>query len=131
MIQGVTNFGSLTSRTGCNLTFTDFDLNKDGMISEEEYNSVLQDNGIDLVQFSVADKDNNKVLSEYEFLIWGQKIQMQDSVNSLAGQIAQDFSGDNSKYISQVMQSLKELIVNFADSYNDDISTMAAAFEQK
>lgn len=130
MFQGVTNFGSLTSKTGRNLVFTDFDLNKDGMITEDEYNSVLKENGLDIVQFSSADTDENKVLSEYEFLIWGQKIQMQDSVNSLAGQIAQDFSGANSTYISQVSQDLKELIQNFADNYHDDISVMALVFDQ-
>lgn len=130
MFQGVTNFGSLTSKTGRTLTFEDFDLNKDGKISEDEYNSVLNDNGIDIVQFANADKDNDKVLSDYEFLLWGQKIQMQDSVNALAGQIAQDFSGTNSKYINQVTQSLKDLIDTFSENYQDNVSIMALAFEQ-
>ena len=126
--NGINNFGSLTTTSGQKLTFKDFDVNSDGKVTKEEYDQVLKEMNLDTVDLSTNDKNKDNVLSENEFATWEQKIAMQDAVNAMAGQIAQDFAG-NSSGLTSITSALKDYIETFSANYKGDAANMAEAFK--
>lgn len=127
--SGINNFGSLTTASGQKLTFKDFDVNSDGKVTKEEYDKVLKEMNLDTVDLSTNDKNKDNVLSENEFATWEQKIAMQDAVNAMAGQIAQDFAG-NSSGLTSITSALKDYIETFSANYKGDAANMAEAFKE-
>ena len=127
--SGINNFGSLTTTSGQKLTFKDFDVNSDGKVTKEEYDQVLKEMNLDTVDLSTNDKNKDNVLSEDEFATWEQKIAMQDTVNAMAGQIAQDFAG-NSSGLTSITSALKDYIETFSANYKGDAANMAEAFKE-
>ena len=127
--SGINNFGSLTTASGQRLTFKDFDVNSDGKVTKEEYDKVLKEMDLDTVDLSTNDKNKDNVLSEDEFATWEQKIAMQDAVNAMAGQIAQDFAG-NSSGLTSITSALKDYIETFSANYKGDATNMAEAFKE-
>ena len=127
--SGINNFGSLTTASGQKLTFKDFDVNSDGKVTKEEYDQVLKEMNLDTVDLSTNDKNKDNVLSEDEFATWEQKIAMQDAVNAMAGQIAQDFAG-NSSGLTSITSALKDYIETFSANYKGDAANMAEAFKE-
>ena len=127
--SGINNFGSLTTASGQKLTFKDFDVNSDGKVTKEEYDQVLKEMNLDTVDLSTNDKNKDNVLSEDEFATWEQKIAMQDAVNAMAGQIAQDFAGNESG-LTSITSALKDYIETFSANYKGDAANMAAAFKE-
>ena len=125
--SGINQFGSLTVN-GQKLRFEDFDKDKNGEISKEEYDSVLKEMQLDSVELSGVDKNRDNVVSEDEFAIWEQKIQMQDAVNGMAGTISRDFAG-KTQYLPNITTALKDYIEDFAKNYTDDVSKMAEDFK--
>lgn len=121
-------FGNLTTQTGYKLTFKDFDLNGDKQISEEEFSTVLKDNGLDVIELSGVDNNKDKILSEDEFVVWEQKIEMEKAVNDLQGRIAFDFAGQRTQYIPQLLDELKAYLEEFSSDYQGDVKNMAKAF---
>ena len=127
--SGINNFGSLTTASGQRLTFKDFDVNSDGKVTKEEYDKVLKEMNLDTVDLSTNDKNKDNVLSEDEFATWEQKIAMQDAVNAMAGQIAQDFAG-NASGLTSITSELKDYIETFSANYKGDAANMAEAFKE-
>lgn len=127
--SGINNFGSLTTTSGQRLTFKDFDVNSDGKVTKEEYDKVLKEMDLDKVDLSTNDKNKDNVLSEDEFATWEQKIAMQDAVNAMAGQIAQDFAG-NASGLTSITSALKDYIETFSANYKGDAANMAEAFKE-
>lgn len=126
--SGINQFGSLTTQSGQRLTFKDFDKDGDGKITQEEYDTVMNEMELDSVELSSVDKNGDKEISEDEFAQWEQKTQMQTAVNDMAGTISKDFAG-KTQYLAEVTTALKEYIEEFAASYTGDISGMAEAFK--
>ena len=126
--SGINQFGSLTTQSGQRLTFKDFDKDGDGKITQEEYDTVMNEMKLDSVELSSVDKNGDKEISEDEFAQWEQKTQMQTAVNDMAGAISKDFAG-KTQYLAEVTTALKEYIEEFAASYTGDISGMAEAFK--
>ena len=126
--SGINQFGSLTTQSGQRLTFKDFDKDGDGKITQEEYDTVMNEMKLDSVELSGVDKNGDKEISEDEFAQWEQKTQMQTAVNDMAGTISKDFAG-KTQYLAEVTTALKEYIEEFAASYTGDISGMAEAFK--
>lgn len=126
--SGINQFGSLTTQSGQRLTFKDFDKDGDGKITQEEYDTVMNEMKLDSVELSSVDKNGDKEISEDEFAQWEQKTQMQTAVNDMAGTISKDFAG-KTQYLADVTTALKEYIEEFAASYTGDISGMAEAFK--
>ena len=100
----INQFGSLTVN-GKKLTFEDFDKDKNGEISTEEYNALLKEVKLDTLELSSVDKNGDQVLSTEEFGAWENKIAMQDVVNAMAGQISKDFTG-KTQYLAEVKTAL-------------------------
>lgn len=126
--SGINQFGSLTTQSGQRLTFKDFDKDGDGKITQEEYDTVMNEMKLDSVELSSVDKNGDKEISEDEFAQWEQKTQMQTAVNDMAGTISKDFAG-KTQYLAEVTTALKEYIEEFAASYTGDISGMTEAFK--
>ena len=126
--SGINQFGSLTTQSGQRLTFKDFDKDGDGKITQEEYDTIMNEMKLDSVELSSVDKNGDKEISEDEFAQWEQKTQMQTTVNDMAGTISKDFAG-KTQYLAEVTTALKEYIEEFAASYIGDISGMAEAFK--
>ena len=110
------------------MTFKDFDKDGDGKITQEEYDTVMNEMKLDSVELSSVDKNGDKEISEDEFAQWEQKTQMQTAVNDMAGAISKDFAG-KTQYLAEVTTALKEYIEEIAASYTGDISGMAEAFK--
>ena len=100
----------------------------DKKITQEEYDTVMNEMKLDSVELSSVDKNGDKEISEDEFAQWEQKTQMQTAVNDMAGAISKDFAG-KTQYLAEVTTALKEYIEEFAASYTGDISGMAEAFK--
>lgn len=124
----INQFGSLTVN-GRKLTFEDFDKDKNGEISTEEYNALLNEVKLDTVELSTIDKNGDQVLSTEEFGAWEQKIAMQDAVNAMAGQISKDFTG-KTQYLAEVKTALQDFIEEFAKTYTGDAAGMVDAFKE-
>ena len=124
----INQFGSLTVN-GKKLTFEDFDKDKNGEISMEEYNTLLNEVKLDTVELSTIDKNGDQVLSADEFAVWEQKVAMQDAVNAMAGQISKDFTG-KTQYLAEVKTALQDFIETFASEFKGDVSGMADAFKE-
>lgn len=127
--NGINQFGSLTVN-GQKINFEKFDENKDGEISVEEYNKVLEELKLDSVEFSNVDKNGDKTISEDEFAIWEQKVEMQNAINEMKSQISSDFSGSKASYLTQVTTELINYINDYANSYTGDVSKMAEDFKE-
>ena len=126
--SGINQFGSLTTQSGQRLTFKDFDKDGDGKITQEEYDTVMNEMKLDSVELSSVDKNGDKEISEDEFAQWEQKTQMQTAVNDMAGTISKDFAG-KTQYLAEVTTALKEYFEEFASSYTGEVSGMAEAFK--
>ena len=122
----INRFGSLTVN-GYKLNFKNFDKDKNGQISEEEYTNFLAGIKLDKVQFSIIDKNSDKMLSNEEFSLWEQKIAMQDAVNSLLGKVSKDFTG-KTQYLGEVKNALTNYIEEFATEYTGKTSNLSKAF---
>ena len=124
---GINQFGSLTVN-GTKVKFEDIDTDKNGEISEQEYNNFLNEVKLDSIEFSSVDKDGDKVISESEFTLYDQKSQMQDAINDMAGTISQDFAG-KSEYLTDVSNALKDYIEEYAANYTGEVENMAEDFK--
>ena len=121
--NGINQFGSLTVN-GQKLKFEDFDIDKNGDVTQKEYNELLKKVELDSVEFSTVDKNQDNVISEDELAIYDQKSQMQDDIYNMSKTISLDFSG-KSEYLTQLNSALKDLINDFAASYTGEIENMA------
>ena len=70
-------FGNLTTQSGQQIKFENFDKNNDGTITEEQYNAALKEYGLDSVELSNVDTNRDKQVSNEEFQVWEQKIKME------------------------------------------------------
>ena len=100
------------------------------LFSEEEFNTTLKEYGLDTVELSTVDKNNNKEISEEEFAIWDQKILMQDAVKDfVANVISKDLIGELAQYQQPIIAELKNYIEEFANSYGTkNIDKMLATY---
>ena len=127
---GINQFGSLTLQNGQRLSFNDIkDIDGDGKISKDEFNAFLKENNVDTIELSLVDKDGDGVITEKEFAILEQKQQMQEAVTAIAQDISIDFAGTT--LIPEITAKLKDLIADYENNYNGDVSKMAEAFKQE
>lgn len=127
---GINKFGSLTLNNGYHLNFDTLDNNKDGKISAEEFSFAVEKNGLDIVEFSKTEKNEDKTVTEDEFAIIEQKSIMEDIVNSYINKLSVEMIGTNSQYILSIISDLREYMADFVASYNGDTSSMAEEFRE-
>ena len=130
-IIGIYQFGSLTTKNGKVINFEDIDTDKDGKISQQEFNFIQKELGLDIVEFVDEPKKNDKNVTDYEFVLWNQESQMQKLFDNLASQVAVDFIGNNAKYAQQVLKELRQFLSDFKENFKnggESIADMAEAF---
>jgi len=127
----IRDFGKLIAPNGKDVKFEDFDKDGDGVITEKEYNSALKEYDLDKVELSKIDNNQDKNLTQDEFQIWEQKIEMEEALQPYLAKVIQDFTGKNSKYAAEMTTSLRELIDELTNVYvnaGKDICNLAAEF---
>ena len=132
-INGIYQFGTLTTKSGKVINFEDIDLDKDGKISQKEYMFIQQELGLDTVEFIDEKQKGEKEVTDYEFIQYFQESQMQETFDTICNQVASDFIGSNAKYSSQVMKELRTFLKDFKEEYlnnGSSIGEMAAKFQE-
>ena len=119
-IDGLNVFGSLTTKAGQNLKMEDLDLNKDGKVEEAEYKRVMEDYKLDSVEFSTIDSSGDKNITEDEFVVYEQKVAIQEELNKLADTIKADCK-DYPSCTTVVEAALKEYAANFCEKEGANI----------
>ena len=126
-IDGLNVFGSLTVN-GKKLSFEDFDANKDGQVSEAEFDNLLSKQECDKLELSSIDNNADKIITKEEFDDFEQKAEVQDALNQLQATIAKDFTGKNAQYASQARTELKEFASDYVANYTGN-GDMVADFK--
>lgn len=133
-INGIYQFGTLTTKSGKVINFDDIDRDKDGKISQQEYNFIQKELCMDTVELTdEAQKNDDKNVTDYEFVLWNQEAHMQESFDTLCVQISTDFIGANAKYSSAILKELRAFLNDFKESYIKDgesIIDMADKFDE-
>lgn len=129
--SGINNFGSLISKTsGQKISYDDlkeYDKNENGTIESSELSKAIKELQLDSVSFTKIDSNGDKSLSEDEFKLWEQKLEIQDAVNEKLQTVY-----DNavlSKYFSQIKNELKTFMNSFISEYKGDTSNMVTEFK--
>ncbi len=126
-ISGNNIFGTLL---GTKLSFEDVDTDSDGVISKEEFKTLLDRAEADSVELSTGNTNTDKTADEDSVAMFEQETQMEAALDELKKQISIDFCGANSKYIADIAFDLKDYLEEFKSTYTGDISGMAAAFNE-
>ena len=85
--SGIYQFGSLTTRNGEVLRFEDIDTDANGKISQQEFNFIQKELGMDTVEFAEQDDKGDKDVTDYEFVLWNQEAKMQKAFENLCGMV--------------------------------------------
>ena len=131
-INGIYQFGTLTTKSGKIINFDDIDRDKDGKISQQEFNFIQKELGLDIVEFVDEDNKGEKKVSDYEFVLWQQEAQMQEAFDVLAAMVAKDFIGNNAKFSQYVLKELRQFLTDFKESYKksgESLIEMASSFQ--
>ena len=124
----ITTFGSLTNmKTGRKVTFAEFDKDGDKKISQEEYNSVLNELGLDKIDIKKVDTDGDKTISQLEFAYWEQKVNIQNALNQKLAQLAADQTISSSDKTT-VQTELVNYMNDYINNYKKGVSKMSANF---
>lgn len=113
-----------------NVKFEDLDKDKDGTISKEEYESLLNEISADSLEISTEKNVPDKYVNEDQQAVLEQEFMMEEALDEIKGQISIDFCGENSKYIADVAFDLKDYLEEFKTNYEGDVSGMAEAFKE-
>ena len=111
------------------ISFYDVDTDKDGVISKEEYQSMLDKIKADSVELTTSTSSSGTA-DENDVIIYEQVQEMEAALDELKAQISIDFCGSNSQYIADIAFDLKDYLAEFKNTYSEDISTMASAFKE-
>ena len=103
--NSVFQFGSLTTRNGQVLRYEDIDKDGDGKISQQEFNFIQKELGLDTVEISDKEKKGEKQITDVEYVYWAQEMQVKNAVEKMGKIIAKDFIGANAGYAPQIMEN--------------------------
>jgi len=130
--SGIYQFGSLTTRNGEVLRFEDIDTDCNGKISQQEFNFIQKELGMDTVEFAEQDEKGDKDVTDYEFVLWNQEAKMQKAFENLCGLVSRDFIGENAKYSQSILKEMRTFLKDFKEEYmnsENSIGGMAEAFQ--
>ena len=134
-INGIYQFGTLTTKSGKVIDFNDIDRDKDGKISQQEYNFIQKELCMDTVELTEENQQKDeKNVTDYEFILWNQEAHMQESYDTLCTQVATDFIGNNAKYSAQILKELRLFLSDFKEQYQsngESIVNMSAKFDEE
>lgn len=130
-LAGIGTFGSLTSKYINSVNFDEFDIDKDGIITQEEVNTLCQNKNFDILDLSSIDKNADKKVTEDEYILWQQESEIKKYLDEIKNNVAKDFIGGDQSDIIKVINALEEFKSLFIKSYpnNSGLSEMANAFK--
>lgn len=128
-------FGNLTTQNGTKIDYkyllNKYDADKDGEISTDELETALKKEKLDSIDIDEINTNGDKTIDKDEMAVYEQKYKMQETINTMIKEIANDFGGTKSQYIPQVTLELTNYIMEFSESYKGDTSNMAKEFSAK
>ena len=137
------SFGSLTAGNRLNnnynidfkdLKVEDLDIDKDGIVSDEELNIAIQSGSVDVLELSSMDADADQKVTEEQYVLWQQTEEMDNLVEIFKDQAAKDLAGAAPEDLKNFADKLVEFENNFKAEYLsdelNDISKMAKAFSE-
>lgn len=132
-INGIYQFGTLTTKSGKVIDFDDIDRDKDGKISQQEFNFIQKELCMDTVELTEeTQKKDDKNVTDYEFVLWNQEAHMQEAFDTVCVQVSTDFIGVNAKFSPQILRELRLFLTDFKEKYINDgelITEMSAKFD--
>ena len=133
-INGLYQFGTLTTKSGKVINFDDIDRDKDGKISQQEYNLIQKELCMDTLELSEESQNKGeKNVTDYEFVLWNQEAHMQEAYEEVCVMVSKDFIGENAKYSAQILRELRTFLKDFKEDYinsGESVIDMAAKFEE-
>lgn len=123
------SFGSLTKIH--QLSFGEFDENKDGVITQEELQTVAENGGFDMLDISAIDKNADQKVTHEEYVLWQQEAEMNDYMKKMKDQAARDLLGQDQEDITKLVDKLIEFEKSFKETYKSthkNLDGMAAVF---
>ena len=130
--SGIYQFGNITTKNGQNINLDDIKTDNDGKISQRTYNFIQKELGLDTVELSEKPQTGEKNITDFEFVLWNEEAQMQETFDNLCAQVAVDFIGQNAKYSKQVLKELRQFLNDFIENNSFDpekVVDMAERFE--
>lgn len=131
-INGIYQFGAITTKSGKVLEFEDMDKDRDGKISQQEYNFIQKNLCLDTVELENGGVKKEKNVTDYEFVLWQEEAKMQETMDSIQAEIATDFIGVKAKLAPQVLRELRDFHDSFKEqckNSEDSIINMASKFD--
>ena len=133
-INGLYQFNTLITKNGKIIDLENVDIDKDGKISQQEFNLIQQELCMDTLELTDEQQQKDeKNVSDFEFVLWNQEAHMQNSFNNLCVQVSKDFIGVNSKHSPQVLKELRMFLSDFEEEYlssGESIINMSAKFDE-
>ena len=131
-MSGMNNvsFGALTAKTG-RINFENFDLDKNGVITQEELEVLLGKEVFDVLDLSTIDKDADKKVTKEEYELWEQENAMLEQLSIFKAQAARDLVGQDMEDIKSFVEKLTEYEKTFIEKYtqvHNGVSGMAQEF---
>lgn len=125
------SFGALTAKNVGQVNFENFDLDKDGIITQSELETALGKEQFDLLDLSSIDKNADQKVTQEEYELWTQEAEMLEYLETLKTQAARDLVGQDADDIKNFVDKLTEYEKLFVENYtktHKNINGMAADF---
>lgn len=128
-------FGALTAKN-YNIDFKDLkledlDLDKDGVISEEELNIAIQSGAIDVLDISTKDNEADQKVTKEQYDLWAQEAVISEQLDNMKNQAARDLVGQSADDIKKLVEKLNDFEAEFKENYKSshkDLSGMSGQF---
>ena len=132
LMSGMQNvsFGALTAKIG-QIKFENIDLNKDGIITQEEIEALLGKEQFDILDLSTIDKDADTKVTKEEYELWEQEKVMLEYMDTMKTQAARDLVGQDAEDIKAFVEKLTDYEKTYIEKYSKehkDLSGMAQEF---
>ena len=121
---GIYQFGSITTKNGQTIDLNNIKIDDDGKISQRTYSFIQKELGLDTLELSEEPQKGEKQVTDFEFVLWNQEANMQETFDAICVQVSKDFIGDNAKYSSQVLKELRQFLKDFKAENSSDAEKM-------
>lgn len=132
-MSGGINFGSLTIFiNGRAVNLSDYDDNGDGKLQGDELKRLQDEFELDTFNLKTVDRNGDEQVTADEFLIWGERIKMEDLLRQLfETKLSLEFIGELAPYQSVVKDELRDMVNDLINGVDMEyVRTLAKNFEE-
>ena len=128
-MSGINNvsFGALTAK----IKFENFDLDKNGYITQEELQILLGKEQYDILDLSTMGNGEDIKITQKDYEIWQQESIMIEQLDAMKAQAARDLVGQDVDDIKNFIEAQNNYEQDFIEKYSkthNDVSGMAKEF---